>query len=918
MKKINSIFAISIIVLLTISMFAIFSQSNLINNSTVNAQSVSTVPSNLLNYIWVARQGGLFTHFSAGPGPTSPDVLWQRIFPANLGATPVAFDGMLFVTEVNQIMAMDPETGNIIYNVTVPIVLPGRTSSVTAVTDIDNATFVAMSTTAAINNATGSYAAAWCFRGFRASDGTLLWSMPLQYGPASSSFAYVADIKGVVVNVGNSTGTGGTQNPGALQDWSLPDPTQPPTLKWTYINFGGISGHSNGLYGQGLLFPGSNEPEQVALNASTGQVVWDRNLTGLPYYGGSYSNGVLYKGLLNNDFVAFNATTGDTIWKYNPNDYGFWSSATAVGYGMVYELNVDGKLYCFNATNGNLIWTYTGPGQVYPGAVQIAGGNVYACTGQAGPSPNTGVGQSQYSCLNAYTGQVIWQVSKEFFSGPSDYTAIAYGNFYGIDQELSNGTTVNTSAPGFSPSPTQHLLVCYTSAPQDWSMYGQNPAHNAVGYGGPKDLTLNWNYTTGGAIVSSPAVVSGRVYIGSDDGNIYCFNSTTGIKYWTFNVGEPVRSSPAVVNSLVYTGADNGYIYCLDALTGAMVWNVAAPGSFVPIMTGTFPQLTSSPTVANGNVYVGANDGNMYCLNAATGAIIWKIQTTNAIFDTPTLIAGDGLYFASIDGFVYKVDPSNGNILWNVSTPIGLERSMEGSVCVGAGLAVIGSGGAKNTPAGIGQMYAFNTTNGKLVWKNSELANSGNEQPTWTPIFLNSQALGPVFIYADTFDMNCVRASNGSLIWQTFVTREHFSLPAYSDGKIYVGSNSFGPYVLDAASGQKIGYFNTGGEVEGSIAIYDNSMYFGSFDGNIYSLGQSSSNTTYIGNPVVTPIPTATPAPTIAPSPTASPTQQPMMQTMYNSLNTAFGAALLIIIVLVIGIAIISALILRQNKKPKT
>jgi outer membrane protein assembly factor BamB len=32
-----------------------------------------------------------------------------------------------------------------------------------------------------------------------------------------------------------------------------------------------------------------------------------------------------------------------------------------------------------------------------------------------------------------------------------------------------------------------------------------------------------WSYTTGNWVISSPAVVDGVVYVGSNDGNVYAF-----------------------------------------------------------------------------------------------------------------------------------------------------------------------------------------------------------------------------------------------------------------------------------------------------------------------------------------------------------------------------------------------------------
>jgi outer membrane protein assembly factor BamB len=215
-------------------------------------------------------------------------------------------------------------------------------------------------------------------------------------------------------------------------------------------------------------------------------------------------------------------------------------------------------------------------------------------------------------------------------------------------------------------------------------------------------------------------------------------------------------------------------------------------------------------------------------------------------------------------------------------------------------------------------MYALNATTGKFVWVYSELAASGNLQPTWTPLFINSPSLGPVFYTNDFFDLVAINATNGKQIWLNYLTRESFGLPTYSSGYVYTGRMTNGIYVNNAASGQKVGFFNAGSEVASSIAVYNSRLYFGSYDDNVYCVGQSSNGTTYLGNPVTTPAPTETPAPTPTPNlTTPSPSSTPFMNTLYNGLNTPLGAALLIIIVIIIGIAAISAINVREIKKTK-
>ena len=75
--------------------------------------------------------------------------------------------------------------------------------------------------------------------------------------------------------------------------------------------------------------------------------------------------------------------------------------------------------------------------------------------------------------------------------------------------------------------------------------------------------------------LSSPAVVNGVVYFGSDDGNVYALNASTGAKLWSYATGDGVDSSPAVANGVVYVGSDDGNVYALNASTGAKLWSYA-------------------------------------------------------------------------------------------------------------------------------------------------------------------------------------------------------------------------------------------------------------------------------------------------------------------------------------------------------
>ncbi len=66
-----------------------------------------------------------------------------------------------------------------------------------------------------------------------------------------------------------------------------------------------------------------------------------------------------------------------------------------------------------------------------------------------------------------------------------------------------------------------------------------------------------WSYATGGAVISSPAVANGVVYVGSFNDNIYALSAATGAVLWSYQTGTRVESSPAVSNGIVYVGSSD-------------------------------------------------------------------------------------------------------------------------------------------------------------------------------------------------------------------------------------------------------------------------------------------------------------------------------------------------------------------------
>ena len=115
---------------------------------------------------------------------------------------------------------------------------------------------------------------------------------------------------------------------------------------------------------------------------------------------------------------------------------------------------------------------------------------------------------------------------------------------------------------------------------------------------------------------------------------------------WNYTTGSYVGSSPTVVDGEVFVGSFDGKVYCLDAVTGVHIWNFTTSGA-----------VRSSPAVADGKVYVGSYNGKFYCLDALNGAFVWSYTTGSSVFSSPT-VADGRVYVGSGDYNVYCFGPS--------------------------------------------------------------------------------------------------------------------------------------------------------------------------------------------------------------------------------------------------------------------
>jgi hypothetical protein len=170
-------------------------------------------------------------------------------------------------------------------------------------------------------------------------------------------------------------------------------------------------------------------------------------------------------------------------------------------------------------------------------------------------------------------------------------------------------------------------------APTDWSSYLNGRAHRsdnladtAITPANAGVLTRAWQFVgdpatkagqPGPGYFASPTVADGAIFIGSQTGWFYKLSATTGVVMNKIFIGYQARKTcsalgvvatatvapdPASHQDTVYVAAPDGYLYALSAANLAVKWKSVIA---IPSKTTSDYFDWSSPTLANGRIYVG-------------------------------------------------------------------------------------------------------------------------------------------------------------------------------------------------------------------------------------------------------------------------------------------------------------------------
>jgi outer membrane protein assembly factor BamB len=251
------------------------------------------------------------------------------------------------------------------------------------------------------------------------------------------------------------------------------------------------------------------------------------------------------------------------------------------------------------------------------------------------------------------------------------------------------------------------LVGCFCSAAlraDDWPQWrgpqrdGHVPAGVAVPSSLPPAPKVVWHGSLGNG-VASPVVSGGRVFcLDNQDGKetVHAYEAASGKVIWSAALDEVHKDSqsppgprctPLVDGDRVYVQSCRGQLQCLAAADGKVIWQANYVKDFGATFIGekgkaegaTRHGYDGSPLIDGDHLIAevgGKPDAAFVCFDKRTGKVLWKAQNETPAY-APSIIAtiaGQRQIVAFMVEGVEAIDPADGKLLWRVPVKTALGR----------------------------------------------------------------------------------------------------------------------------------------------------------------------------------------------------------------------------------------------------
>lgn len=289
---------------------------------------------------------------------------------------------------------------------------------------------------------------------------------------------------------------------------------------------------------------------------------------------------------------------------------------------------------------------------------------------------------------------------------------------------------------------------------------------------------------------------------------------------WTANVTGTSYEyiSPIVVDGRLYHASeDQETAFCLNAATGEIIWSFEDIGDSV----------TDGLVYYEGYVFLAAD--SLWSLDADTGEPVWSYLGHEDYYMIGSPVVIDDVVYSietqlySNNSFVTALNYLDGSLLWEMYLP----RKTRSSLTATANRLLV--------PTYLGPLYALDRNSGEIVWENTD--SQGGFWTTSATIVDET-----IFIGGQDDCLHSINLLTGILNWETDFEANVNSTPCYYDNYLYLGFQGLTGYkkavCVDAELGTVV--WESYGSMYASMGYASGYVYWGDMNNKIIKCSDSS------------------------------------------------------------------------------
>jgi outer membrane protein assembly factor BamB len=270
---------------------------------------------------------------------------------------------------------------------------------------------------------------------------------------------------------------------------------------------------------------------------------------------------------------------------------------------------------------------------------------------------------------------------------------------------------------------------------------------------------------------------------------------------WRIETGGQISASPTIIGGVLYIDNNNGSLYAIAVGSGQIIWkaHVQNPLMSAPLVYGDVVIVGEGDPTSRGSspsepIMVGQGPSALIAFDRSNGAMRWQFPLQGSAMPTPAIINGilvnhDGA------GFINGIDPATGTKQY--SRWIGSMASMTAAL-------PIGDGDFITTGVGSNAAWRLHADSGSTVWRSAfskGASGIGDCPPVSDGTRVYCDYVSPVWPDLSTVVGNltverayALRVADGALMWDVALDsgslpeRNEAAIPLLTDGVLYLGS----------------------------------------------------------------------------------------------------------------------------------